>query len=245
MELGVTRSDRGEMMRRLGLLGGMSFEATAVYYRDINEAVRERLGELHSAEMLMYSVDFQNIVEKQRSGRWDDAGQQLAEVARRLEAAGADGIVICAVTMHLVADAIEKAVAIPLIHVVDETAHRLGADGHARPLLIATRYTMEGEFYSARMNTYGVDVMVPEATERDEIQRIIFEELCAGKVLDSSRRYLESVIEQAKAKGADSVIFGCTEICLILDPAALTLPVFDSNAIHVEAAVEFALGATA
>ncbi|MDH4554123.1 aspartate/glutamate racemase family protein [Pseudomonas sp. BN417] len=230
-------------MRKIGLVGGMSFEGTAVYYRKINEAVRERLGGLHSAEVLMHSVDFQRIVDLQKTDRWDDAGHYLASVARGIEGAGADCIMICAVTMHLVADAVEATVRVPFIHIVDETAKRLKAAGCRRPLLLATRYTMENGFYPARMERHEIEVLVPEAEGRALVHGIIFDELCAGKVLDQSRDALVALIEQAQAAGADSVIFGCTEICLILDPDALSLPGFDSTAIHVDAAVEFALGA--
>lgn len=229
-------------LHKIGLIGGMSFEGSAVYYRKINEAIRERLGGLHSAELLLHSVDFQTIVDMQKSGRWDDAGKRLADVARGLQAAGAECVMICAVTMHLVADTVEKAVDIPFIHIVDEVAHRLKVAGCRRPLLLATSYTMENGFYPARMKTHDIDVMVPDADDRTRIHDIIFEELSVGKVLDHSREALISIIEKAKAEGADSVILGCTEICLILDPSKLPLPGFDSTSIHAEAAVEFALG---
>jgi aspartate racemase len=219
----------------------MSFEGSAVYYRKINEAINRRLGGLHSAEVLLHSVDFQTIVDLQKAGRWEEAGQRLAQVARGLEAAGADCVMICAVTMHLVADTVAVAVALPFIHIVDVVAQRLKAAGRQRPLLIATRYTMENGFYPARMKTHGIDVMVPDADGRTRIHDIIFKELSLGQVLDGSRQTLVALIEQAKAQGADSVIFGCTEICLILDPDALPLPGYDSTAIHVDAAVEFAL----
>ncbi len=230
-------------MRKIGLVGGMSFEGTAVYYRKINEAIRERLGGLHSAEVLMHSVDFQTIVDMQKTDRWADAGQYLASAARGIEGAGADCVMICAVTMHLVADAVEAAVRVPFIHIVDETAKQLKTAGCRKPLLLATRYTMENGFYPARMKRHDIEVMVPDAQGRARVHGIIFDELCVGKVLDHSREALVALIQHAKAAGADSVIFGCTEICLILDPDALPLPGFDSTAIHVNAAVEFALGA--
>lgn len=228
-------------MRKIGLIGGMSCEATAVYYRRINELVRAQFGGLHQAELLLYSVDFQKIVDMQKSGRWEEAGKYLAEIGRTLEAAGADCMLICAVTMHLVAPPVEAALKVPLIHVIDETAKRLKSAGCKRPLLIATRYTMEHGYYHERMRKHGVDVMVPDADGRTTVHTIIFEELCAGKVLDSSRDVFMSLIEKAKAEGADSVIFGCTEICLILAADELPLPGFDSTAIHAEAAVQFAL----
>ncbi|PWF21833.1 aspartate/glutamate racemase family protein [Corticimicrobacter populi] len=229
-------------LRTLGLIGGMSFEGSAVYYRKINEAIHQHLGGLHSAELLMRSIDFQPIVDMQRSDRWEEAGQALAKAARALEAGGADCIMICAVTMHLVADAVETATALPFIHIVDEVASRLKAAGRVRPLLLATRYTMENGFYPARMKPHGIDVMVPDAPSRERIHEIIFNELSIGRVEDLSRQQLVDIIETARTQGADSVIFGCTEICMILDTDTLPLPGFDSTAIHIEAAVDFALG---
>ncbi|WP_417583251.1 aspartate/glutamate racemase family protein [Nitrincola sp.] len=229
-------------VRKIGLIGGMSFEGSAVYYRKINEAVCERLGGLHSAELLLHSVDFQTIVDMQKSGRWDDAGERLADVARGLEAAGAESVMICAVTMHLVADTVEASVDVPFIHIIDETARRLKAAGCYKPLLLATRYTMENGFYQTRIRPHGIDVMVPDAEARERTHNIIFDELSVGKVLGQSRDDLILMIEAAKAEGADSVIFGCTEICLILETDKLPLPGFDSTAIHAEAAVEFAFG---
>ncbi|MFC0406818.1 aspartate/glutamate racemase family protein [Roseomonas elaeocarpi] len=232
-------------MRRIGLLGGMSFESSALYYRMINEAVRERLGGWHSADILMRSVDFQVVVDMQRAGRWDEAGRYLAEAAQELEAAGAGCIVVCTVTMHLVAPAIEAAVAVPVLHVIDVTAARLKAARRRRPLLLATRYTMEEGFYQARMKRHGIDVMIPGPDGRTLTHDIIFDELCAGKVLDRSREVLIGLVAQAKAQGADSLIFGCTEIGMILDVDGTPLPGFDSTAIHAAAAVDFALGVDA
>ncbi|KOF13699.1 aspartate racemase [Ensifer adhaerens] len=229
-------------MRKIGLIGGMSFEGSAVYYRQINDAVRRQLGDLHSAEVLLYSVDFQKIVDMQKAGQWDEAGRYLADVGRKLEGAGVDCILICAVTMHLVAEPVEAAVKVPFIHIVDETASTLKAAGCRRPLLLATRYTMENGFYPARMKRHGIDVLVPDADGRTLTHNIIFDELCAGKIVEASREALIALIEKAKAEGADSVIFGCTEICLILEADKLPLPGFDSTAIHTQAAVKFALG---
>lgn len=228
-------------MRCIGLLGGMSFEGSAVYYRLINEAVRERLGGLHSAELLMHSVDFQTIVGFQKAGDWQAAGAVLARNALRLQAAGADAVLVCAVTMHKVAPQIEEAIDVPFLHIGDATAERLIAAGCRRPLLLATRYTMEGDFYPARMQRHGIEIMVPDAAGRDLTHGIIFEELCAGKVVDRSRTALTDLVATAARQGADSVILGCTELCLILDPARLALPGFDSTQIHADAAMAFAL----
>lgn len=228
-------------MRTIGLIGGMSFESTAVYYRLINEAMRTRLGGLHSAELLMHSVDFQPIVDLQKAGCWEQMGERLAKAARSLEAGGAHCILICTNTMHLIADAVAGAVDAPLIHVIDETAAALKAAGARRPLLLATRYTMEHGFYAERMAGHGIEVMTPDAEGRTLTHRVIFEELCAGVVKDASRQALLALIETAKAAGADAVILGCTELGMILDADALPLPGFDTTVIHAEAAVEFAL----
>lgn len=229
-------------MKTIGLIGGMSFESTVVYYRMINEAVRERLGALHSAEIVMHSVDFQGIVDLQKAGRWDRAGERLGAVAKGLESAGAACALICTNTMHLVSGPVQEAIDVPLIDIIDETAKALKAAGRHRPLLLATRYTMEHGFYADQMQRNGVDVVVPDEDGRTIVHDVIFQELCAGKVVDASRDRLISIVEKAKAEGADSVILGCTEICLILDPANLPLPGFDSTAIHATAAVDFALG---
>jgi aspartate racemase len=229
-------------MRKIGLIGGMSFEGSTLYYRKINEAVRQRLGGLHSADLIMHSVDFQTIVDMQKTDRWDDAGRYLASVARGLEGAGADCVMMCAVTMHLVAPAVETAVSVPFIHIVDVTAERLKAAGVRRPLLLATRYTMENGFYQARMERHGIAVMTPDAEGRKLTHDIIFNELCAGQVLDASREVLLDLLERARAEGADSLIFGCTEIGMILDVENCPVPAFDSTDIHAMAAVDFALG---
>ncbi len=229
-------------MKMIGLIGGMSFESSAVYYRLVNEAVRERLGGLASAEVLMHSVNFEEIVTLQKAGRWDDAARRLGDVAAGLERGGAACVLICTNTMHLVADSVAKRIGVPLIHIIDETAEALKAAGARRPLLLATRYTMEHGFYADRMRARGVEVMVPDAEDRTATHDIIFSELCAGHVLDTSRKRMISIIEKAREAGADSVILGCTEICLLLDPAHLPLPGFDSTAIHARAAVDFALG---
>jgi len=228
----------------IGLIGGMSFESSAVYYRLINEAVRARLGRLHSAEIVMHSVDFQSIVDLQQAGRWDLAAARLGAVAQGLARAGAGCILICTNTMHLVAPQVEAAAGLPLINIIDATAARLKAAGRRRPLLLATRYTMEHGFYAERMAAHGLDIVVPDTAGRQRVHEVIFDELCAGHVLDASRADLQALIARAKAEGADSVILGCTEICLILDPHALALPGFDSTAIHAEAAVDFALADT-
>ncbi|MEX2692024.1 aspartate/glutamate racemase family protein [Rhizobium mongolense] len=229
-------------MQTIGLIGGMSFESSAVYYRLVNEMVRERLGGLASAELVMHSVNFEEIVAMQKAGDWDGAAARLGDAALRLEAAGVRCVLICTNTMHLIAEQVASHLSVPLIHIIDETAKSLRAAGRKRPLLLATRYTMEHGFYADRMKGLGVNVTVPDAADRTIVHDIIFNELCAGKVLDSSRTKLMEIIERERAKGADSIILGCTEICLILDPGKLPLPGFDTTAIHAKAAVDFSIG---
>ncbi|OWV91589.1 aspartate racemase [Rhizobium sp. R72] len=228
-------------MQTIGLIGGMSFESSAVYYRLINEMVRERLGGLTSADLLMHSVNFEEIVAMQKAGDWGAAANRLGDVGLRLQIAGARCVLICTNTMHLIADQVAARISVPLVHIIDETAKSLKASGRKRPLLLATRYTMEHGFYASRMKSFGIDIVVPEAGDRTVVHDIIFNELCAGKVLNSSRDKLMQIIERERAKGADSIILGCTEICLILDPKHLPLPGFDTTEIHARAAVEFAL----
>ena len=228
-------------MKTIGLIGGMSFESTAVYYRLINEMVRAERGGIASAEVLMHSVNFAEIVGYQKAGRWDLAEKRLADCALGLQAAGAGCILICTNTMHLVADGIAARLDIPLLNIVDETAAVIKAAGFRRPLILATRYTMEHGFYTDRMRALGLDPRVPEAEDRTVVHDVIFEELCAGTVKDPSRQAYVAIIDKARLAGADCVILGCTEICLLLDPAALPLPGFDSTTIQSRAAADFAL----
>ena len=228
-------------MKTIGLIGGMSFESTAVYYERLNVMARDALGGLGSAELLLHSVNFADIVALQQSGRWDEAASRLAAIARRLEQAGADCVLICTNTMHKVAESVRNAVSVPLIDIIDETALALKAGGARRPLLLATCYTMEDGFYHRQMAGHGIDVAVAPKDARDRIHSIIFDELCKGKVLDHSRAEMLDIIEAAKADGADSIILGCTEICLLLDPDDLPLPGFDSTRIHCQSAARFAM----
>jgi aspartate racemase len=230
-------------MKTIGLIGGMSWESTAVYYRRINEQVRERLGGLHSAEVLLRSVDFESIVNLQKQGDWDAAANVLAAIARDLEGAGAACLLICTNTMHKIADQVQQAVTIPLLHIADVTAAAVTkARGH-RPLLLATRYTMEQDFYLSRMRAaHGLDPIVPEAEDRAAIHAVIFDELCRGIVREPSRRRYIDIVERSRARGADGVILGCTEIGLLIGPEHLDLPTFDSTLLHADAAVDFAIG---
>jgi len=228
-------------MKTIGLIGGMSWESTATYYRLINEAVRRQCGGLHSAEIALRSLDFTRVVELQQAGRWDDAGKLLGEAGAGLARAGAACMLICTNTMHLVADPVAAMSGVPLIDIIDETARALRADKRQKPLLLATRYTMEHGFYTERMARHGIDVVTPESEDRGVVHDVIFNELCQGQVRDASRARYHAIIEAARGRGVDSVILGCTEISLLVDPAALPLPGYDSTAIHADAAVRFAL----
>ncbi len=228
-------------MRTIGLLGGMSWESTALYYRRINEAVRDRLGGLHSARIAMVSVDFAEIEAMQAAGDWGAAGQALAAEARRLAAAGAGVIVLCTNTMHRVAEAIEAATDVPLLHLADATAQRIRTAGLDTIGLLGTRYTMEMDFYRGRLEAHGLRVLTPDPDARREMNRVIFEELVLGRVEEASRRRVAGMVADLAAAGAQGVIEGCTEITM-LDLGALTdLPRFDTTAIHAEAAVDWAL----
>jgi aspartate racemase len=229
-------------MKTIGLIGGMSWESTAVYYRHINQEVRRLRGGLASADIALRSLDFTEVVALQKAGRWDLAGALLGGAGAGLAKAGADCILICTNTMHLVAEPVASMVGVPLIDIITETATALRADGRKRPLLLATRYTMEHGFYTERMRALGLDVMVPDAAGRQVVHDVIFNELCQGEVCEASRVAYLDIIDQAKEAGADSVILGCTEIGLLLDASRLPLPGYDSTTIHADAAVRFALG---
>jgi aspartate racemase len=229
-------------MRTIGLIGGMSWESTAVYYRRLNEQVRERLGGLHSADILMRSVNFDAIVSLQKQGHWDEASRILVDIARGLEHGGAGCVLICTNTMHKLADEVQQALSIPLLHIADVTAAAIKAESLKRPLLLATRYTMEQDFYVARLRErFGLDPVIPHADDRTVIHDIIFDELCQGIVRDESRKLYLDVIERGNAEGADSVILGCTEIGLLVGPEHIDLPVFDSTLLHADAAIEFSI----
>ena len=228
-------------MKTIGLIGGMSWESTVPYYRMINEGVKQRLGGLHSARTVMYSVDFHDIEELQRANRWDEAGTLLGAAARALEAAGADFIVLCTNTMHKVVPAIQAAVTIPLLHIADATAARIREAGIHTVGLLGTRFTMEQDFYRGRLRQRGLTVIVPEQADRDLVHRVIYDELCLGAIRDGSRDAYRTIIGRLIAAGAEGIIFGCTEIGLLVAQADSTVPVFDTTAIHAESAVDFAL----
>lgn len=229
-------------MKTIGLIGGMSWESTVPYYRLINETIKERLGGLHSAKIILYSVDFHEVEQLQRAGDWETAGVLLANAARSLEAAGADFLVLCTNTMHKVAPSIETAVTVPLFHIADSTATEVKRAGYATVGLLGTRFTMEEPFYRDRLREHhGLRVIIPNAQERDSIHRIIYDELCLGLVLPESRSEFQRVIAGLASQGAEAIILGCTEISLLVSQQDTKFPLFDTTAIHARAAAEAAL----
>ncbi len=229
-------------MKTIGLIGGMSWESTLSYYRIINETVRDRLGGLHSAKVLLYSAEFAEIQKLQAAGDWGRAGEVLADVAKRLQGAGADFVAVCTNTMHVVADAIESAIDIPLLHIADATGEAIVATGAERIGLLGTRFTMEREFYLRRLaDRFGLDVRVPGEDDRDEVHRVIFEELCVGALRPPSRDTYVRIIEELDGQGAEGVILGCTEIGLLVDSSDVSVPLFDTAAIHARTLAETAL----
>ncbi len=227
-------------MKTIGLLGGMSWESTAVYYQHLNRMTRARLGGLHSAPLLLWSADFAQIAAWQAAGDWDRAGAALGDAARRLDVAGADLLILCTNTMHKLAEAIETAASIPLLHIADATARALKTAGAARPLLLATRYTMEQDFYVGRLrNRHGLDMRIPDDSGRRIVHDIIYDELCQGVIREASRARILDVI--AATPEADSIILGCTEIGLLIDASHTDRPVFDTTEIHARAAIDAAL----
>ncbi len=228
-------------MKTIGLIGGMSWESTVTYYRYINEAVRDQLGGLASADLILNSLDFSQVVALQKADRWEEAGILLGSAGAGLARAGADCVLICTNTMHLVAEKVARMSGVPLIDIIDETAAVLMADNRKRPLLLATRYTMEHGFYHDRMSSLGISVFAPDSGDRLAVHEIIFNELCQGVIREDSRSHLHQIIAKAAANGADCVILGCTEIQLLIDSNELLLPGYDSTAIHADAAVRFAL----
>jgi aspartate racemase len=229
-------------MRTIGVLGGMSWESTAEYYRLLNRGIADRLGGLHSARLIVHSVDFAEVAAMQQAGDWAGAGVLLADAAAGLERAGAKAIVLATNTMHQVAASIEAAVSIPLIHIVDPTGEAMARHGVRRAGLIGTRYTMELPFWRERLrDRYGIDLVVPEEDDRALVHRVIFDELCRGRIDAESRAKYVSVTERLRDAGAEAVIFGCTEIGLLLSPEDVSLPAFDTTMLHAGAAVAFSL----
>ena len=230
-------------MKTLGLIGGMSWESTVPYYRIVNETVRERLGGLHSARLILYSVDFHDIERLQRAGVWDEAGKALADAARSLEAAGAEGLALCTNTMHEVAPAIEAAVTIPLLHIADPTAAAVKRAGFHTVGLLGTRFTMERDFYRGRLTAqHGLAVIVPDAADRESVHRVIYEELCRGDIRAESRARYREIMRRLVDAGAEGIILGCTEIASLVGSADAPVPLFDTTRLHARSAALWALG---
>jgi aspartate racemase len=229
-------------MKTIGLIGGMSWESTVPYYRVINETVREELGGFHSGKIVLYSVDFHEIEQLQSSGAWDESGCVLALAAQSLQAAGADFLVLCTNTMHKVADAIEKAVSIPLLHIADPTAETIKQAGIRKVGLLGTRFTMEQEFYRGRLHDqHHLDVLIPDDADRRVVHKIIYDELCMGLVRDASRAEYRRIIQRLVDQGAQGVILGCTEISMLVGPSDSPVPLFDTTSLHARKAAEYAL----
>ncbi|PNY80392.1 aspartate/glutamate racemase family protein [Deinococcus koreensis] len=229
-------------MKLLGLLGGMSWTSTAEYYRLLNEDVTRELGGLHSARLLLHSVDFAEVAALQKSGDWDAAAALLADAARGLERAGAQGLLLATNTMHKVADRVQDAVDIPLLHIADATGEAVRLAGVTRVGLLATAFTMEQAFYRGRLaEQYGLDVIVPEAAQRADVHRIIYDELCRGEIREDSRQTYRRIMTGLVDQGAQGIILGCTEITLLVGAGDVSVPVFDTTRIHVQAAVRWML----
>lgn len=228
-------------MKTIGLLGGMSWESTALYYREINQETRRRLGGLHSAPIAMVSLDFAPLEALQRAGDWDTAARHLVRAARDVQSAGAELLLLCTNTMHRVADAVAGAVDIPLLHIADATARAVRQAGLQQVGLLGTRFTMEQDFYTGRLRAAGLEVVVPDVADREVVHRVIYQELCQGQVREPSRQQFLGIIDRLRACGAQGVIQGCTEITLLVQQTDTEVPLFDTTAIHARAAVSEAL----
>lgn len=229
-------------MKTMGLMGGMSWESTQIYYRLINEKVREQLGGLHSARLVLYSVDFAEIETLQHQGDWDATAEILSAAAHSLRSAGADFLLLCTNTMHKVAPQIEQSAGLPLLHIADATATVLVRDGVSRVGLLGTRFTMEQAFYRERLEAQGISVLVPDDNQRDLVHRVIYEELCQGKVVPESKQEYLNIVSSLAERGAQGVILGCTEIGLLIQGTDTPVKLYDTTAIHAEQAVAYALG---
>ncbi len=228
-------------MKTIGMIGGMSWESSIEYYRLVNEEVKRQLGGLHSAQCLMYSVDFEEIERYQHQGDWKRATDVMINAAQRLERGGADFVVICTNTMHKMANEVQAAIKIPLLHIVDAAAQVVISKGIEKVGLLGTRFTMEGEFYGGRLKTHGLDVIIPDEAEREIVHRIIYHELVLGKILPSSRDEFQRIIQTLQQYGAEGIVLGCTEIGLLVKQEDNILPVFDTTVVHALAAVDVAL----
>ena len=229
-------------MKTMGLIGGMSWESTVEYYKIINEIIKEKLGGLHSAKILMYSVDFEEIAELQHEGRWKELTEVMVEIAKRLEGAGADFLLICTNTMHKMADDVQQEIGIPLLNIIDVTAERIKKLGLRKVGLLGTKFTMEDDFYKGRLTRkHGIEVLIPDDEERQLVHDIIYDELCLGVIKQSSKEKVKRIVENLVSKGAEGIILGCTELPLLIKQEDCDVPVLDTTRIHAEAAVEYAI----
>jgi aspartate racemase len=229
-------------MKTIGLIGGMSWESSIEYYRIINETVRARLGGLHSAKSVMYSVDFAEIEALQHQGKWDEATDLMIDAAQRIQRGGADFVIICTNTMHKMADEVQNHIQIPLLHIADATAEKIKAHGLKKIGLLGTRFTMEEDFYRGRLTEkQGLEVIIPTERERDIVHRVIFDELCLGEIREPSKEQYISIMDHLVRDGAEGIILGCTEISLLIQEEDSQIPLFDTTEIHAIAAVEYAL----
>jgi len=229
-------------MKTIGLVGGMSWESTQEYYRIVNQRVNEKAGGFHSAKIVLYSVDFEEVESRQHQGLWEDLTALMIDAAQRVERAGAECLLICTNTMHLMADPVQDSIRIPLLHIVDVTADAVKARGFGKVGLLGTRFTMEKDFYKGRLQKkHGLEVLVPEEKDRELVHAILYDELCLGKISDTSKQIFQKIIAKLKDGGAQGIILGCTEIPLLVKQEDYKIPLFDTTTLHAEAAVEFAL----
>ena len=228
-------------MKTIGLLGGMSWESTALYYQKINKMVHHKLGKLHSAKVIINSVDFEEIAALQAKGLWQEAGTYLAEQAQNLEKAGADCILVCTNTMHKVAAQIEDSITVPFLHIADATAKEILSQNIGKVALLGTAFTMEQDFYKARLQDHRIDVVIPNEEDRKTVHRIIYEELCLGVINPDSQQKYIAIVERLIAEGAQGIILGCTEICMLIGELKFSVPLFDTTTIHAKEAVSFSL----
>lgn len=229
-------------MKTIGLIGGMSWESSLEYYRIINEAVKEKLGGLHSARCIMFSVDFSDVEELQHQGRWDEATELMIDAAQRVEKGGADFVVICTNTMHKMAEEVQKSIEIPLLHIADATADKIKEQGLKKIGLLGTKFTMEEDFYKGRLSKmFGLEVVIPNEEEREIIHNILYSELCLGEIRSLSKDKFIRIIKNLAARGAEGIVLGCTEIPLLIKQEDCEIPLFDTTRIHARAAVEYAL----
>jgi len=229
-------------MKTIGMIGGMSWESSIEYYRLVNKGVKSQLGGLHSAQCLMYSVDFEEIERYQHAGDWEKATEVMIAAARRLESGGADFVLICTNTMHKMAREVQAAIGIPLLHIVDATVVSIKSRNIHKVGLLGTRFTMEGEFYSGRLKAHGLDVVIPNQTDREIVHRVIYQELVLGKIIPESRQEFRRIIQNLQEEGAEGIVLGCTEIGLLIKEEDTDLPIFDTTGLHAQAAVDVALG---